>query len=85
MALIPIVVHGNNSYSYIIEDIIKDFVNDFSTIICFLKDPFGHYVNISIGLVIAVETISLCLPKDLEMLIHEKRYEKFETTHIYEK
>ena len=37
----------------------------------------------SIGLVVATKTISLCPSKDLEMLIHEKRYEKFERTHIY--
>jgi len=35
------------------------------------------------GLAVATKTISLCPSKDLEMLIHEKRYEKFERTHIY--
>lgn len=35
----------------------------------------------SIGLVVATKTIYLC--RNLEMLIHEKRYEKFERTQIF--
>ena len=36
----------------------------------------------SIGLVVATKTISLCPSKDLEMLIHEKQYEKCEISQL---
>ena len=53
--------------------------NEHCRLLLFLLDVHV-WIN---SLVVATKTISLCPSKDLQMLIHEKRYEKFERTHIY--
>lgn len=42
----------------------------------------GPAAELTLVLLWATKMISLCPSKDLEMLIHEKRYEKCERTHI---